>query len=72
MDQISQNELDRIIALGPDSVSETEIAFLRARRDYLTEEQKVVFASVLQAPQAEESAEDAGETAAAPRKRKQS
>jgi hypothetical protein len=55
MDLNSRIEFERILALGPDSISESEIAFLRARRSYLTEEQKAVFAAVLDAEESGEA-----------------
>jgi hypothetical protein len=36
-------EVTRILAKGADSVTDTDRAFLQARRDYLTPEQKLEF-----------------------------
>jgi hypothetical protein len=47
MDQESQKRLDAIVAAGPDSISEADAGFLRARGSYLNEEQRTVFAAVL-------------------------
>ena len=49
MNPEAQQELQRIIDLGPDAISPADADFLRARRDYLNSEQKRVFASVLKA-----------------------
>ena len=43
MNPEAQAELDRILALSPAEVTESEQAFLQARRSYLTEEQRNVF-----------------------------
>lgn len=47
MDQASQIEFDRIVALDPEALTDAEKDVLRARRSYLTEEQRAKFASVL-------------------------
>lgn len=39
--------LEAILAQSPADLSETDAAVLRARRDYLTEDQKAVFAVAL-------------------------
>ena len=44
MDQNSQLELDRILKLDPEILTADEIGFLRARRGYLTSEDKRIFA----------------------------
>lgn len=49
MNPEAQTELDRIVALQPAELSEAEAGFLRARRSYLNEEQRTVFAEVLAA-----------------------
>jgi hypothetical protein len=36
--------------LGPDSINESELAFLQARRSYLTEEQRINFGITDEAP----------------------
>lgn len=48
MDTQSQERLAAIIAAGPDSITAADADFLRARRGYLNEEQKAVFASALE------------------------
>lgn len=47
MNPEAQAEYDRIVSIEPAALSEAEAGFLRARRDYLTEEQKAVYAEVL-------------------------
>jgi hypothetical protein len=47
MDEQSKATLDAILANEPAALTEADIAFLRARRSYLTEEQKAVYAEVL-------------------------
>lgn len=47
MNPEAQTELDRILAIEPNAMSEAEAGFLRARRSYLSEEQKAVYADVL-------------------------
>jgi hypothetical protein len=44
MDEKSQLELERILKLDPINLTPDEIGFLRARRGYLTSEDKRVFA----------------------------
>jgi hypothetical protein len=59
MNDSAQVELNRILDLGPDSINESELAFLQARRSYLTEEQRINFGiteNVVEA-ESEESAE---------------
>lgn len=43
MNDEARAELDRILALEPAALSDADKAFLAARRDYLTEEQKAVY-----------------------------
>jgi hypothetical protein len=43
MNETAKDELQRILDLGPDSINESELAFLQARRSYLTEEQRINF-----------------------------
>ena len=43
MNDEAKVELQRILDLGPDSINESELAFLQARRSYLTEEQRIKF-----------------------------
>jgi hypothetical protein len=43
MNDEAKVELQRILDLGPDSISESELAFLQARRSYLTDEQRINF-----------------------------
>lgn len=47
MDEQSQKTLAEITAKEPAALSETEIGFLRARRSYLTERERDVFAELL-------------------------
>jgi hypothetical protein len=47
MNPEAQEELDRILKLNPDQLTSDDVAFLNARRDYLTDEQKRIFQSVL-------------------------
>lgn len=43
MNEEARAELDRILAQGPESSTEDEKAFVNARRDYLTEAQRIKF-----------------------------
>jgi hypothetical protein len=43
MNEEAKAELDRILALSPEEVTESERAFLQARRSYMTEDQRNVF-----------------------------
>lgn len=45
-DETLQKEISRILAGGPNAASEADVAFLTARRSYLTDEQKVTFGIV--------------------------
>ena len=54
MDEQSQKVLDQIIANGPDAITESEAAFLRARRSYLNEDQLAVFKEFLAEPESDE------------------
>jgi hypothetical protein len=47
MDDQSKAMLDAILAQEPAALTESDIAFLKARSSYLNEEQKAVFAEVL-------------------------
>ena len=49
--------LDEIVSKGPAVITEEEAAILRARRSYLSEEQKAVFAEALAATEAVEAEE---------------
>lgn len=57
MNPEAQAELNRILGLDPNELSEYEAGFLRARRDYLSEEQKAVYADVLKGVEAPAPAE---------------
>ena len=58
MDEQSKATLDAILAIEPAALTEADIAFLRARRSYLTEEQRSVYAEVLsEQPEADASGE---------------
>lgn len=48
MDEKSQLELDRILKLDPENLTNEEVGFLRARRGYLTSEDKRIFAIYLE------------------------
>lgn len=67
MNQEAQAELDRILALEPAALTDADKAFLAARRDYLTEEQKAVY-GLSEAPAAVDSSTSA--EAEAPRARR--
>ena len=43
MNDEARTELDRILALTPPELSESDRAFLQARRSYMTEEQRINF-----------------------------
>lgn len=47
MNQEAQDYLDEILKLSPSQLTEDQIGFLRARRDYLKESQKEEYKSVL-------------------------
>lgn len=49
MNPTAQEELERILNKDPQTLTEAEIAFLRARRSYLNSEQRKTFAEVLKA-----------------------
>lgn len=77
MDEQSKATLDQIVVKEPAALSESEIAFLRARRSYLTEHQKSVFAEFLieeqpAAEQGEETPADETKTDEAPKKGRKS
>jgi hypothetical protein len=63
MDQVSQDTLAEIARKEPASLTEADIAFLQARRSYLNEEQRAVFADVLGATEPEPEEESAEEPA---------
>lgn len=62
MDEQSRKTLDEILTKEPAALTEADEAFMRARRSYLSEEQKAVFADVL----AEQPETPVGATSAAP------
>jgi hypothetical protein len=47
MDQESKAYLDKTVLKEVYSLTDFEIAFIRARRDYLTPEQRIKFSSIL-------------------------
>jgi hypothetical protein len=47
MDEQSRKQFNEIVAKEPKALTEAEIVFLQARRSYLNEEQRAVFADVL-------------------------
>jgi hypothetical protein len=59
MNQEARAELDRILSLEPAALTDADRAFLSARRDYLSEDQKAVYgvseAPVVEASEAEEA-----------------
>ena len=72
MDQASRQMLDEILAKEPAALTDADKAFLRARSDYPTEEQRSVYAEVLAQGQESVSLEQASEEseAAHPKTRK--
>jgi hypothetical protein len=58
MDPQSQAEFDRIIKQGPDSITDTEREYLRARRSYMTEAQRIDFGIVSQVSKPTEGEND--------------
>lgn len=60
MDEQSKSMLDEILAQEPAALTDADKAFLRARRSYLSEEQKAVYAEVL-AEQPEAGSSEADE-----------
>ncbi len=50
MEQTTESQLSAILAKEPSGLTEADAAFLRARRDYLTEDQQITYASVLDVP----------------------
>jgi hypothetical protein len=71
MDQESQRKLATIVAAGPDSISEADAAFLRARSSYLSEEDRATFADILRGVAVEEASAEqpADEQPVAPAKK---
>lgn len=55
MDEQSKATLAEIVAKEPAALTESEIAFLRARRSYLTEHERGVFAEFLVEAKTEEA-----------------
>ena len=51
MDNVSQEEFDRLVKLNPEDLSPEQRAFLNARRGYLNHDQENTFANVLKAEQ---------------------
>ena len=47
MDEQSQKIFDKILKINPSDLSYEDIQFINARRSYLNNEQKRIFASVL-------------------------
>ena len=54
MDIESEKKLAEIVAKEPGALTESEIEFLRARRPYLSEEQRAIFKDFLTEPESEE------------------
>ena len=55
MNKDAQEYLNQILSKDPQWLRQDEIDFLKARRDYLTSEQKRVFTSVLQSEEEQEA-----------------
>ncbi len=53
MDELSAKRLGELVSKEPAALNEDEVAFLRARRSYLNEEQLAVFDEVLGGENAE-------------------
>lgn len=58
MDQLSQETFDRLVKIDPSSLTSEEIAFLRARRTYLTQDQRRIFISILEEKTRHQELED--------------
>jgi hypothetical protein len=65
MDQESRKRFNEIVAKEANALSAGDIAFLRARRDYLTADQEEEFADVLEPSAAEKPLEEYTEKALA-------
>ncbi len=61
MDEQSKKMLDEILAQEPAALTDADKAFLRARRSYLTEEQRHVYAEALSEQQEAEQANETSE-----------
>lgn len=61
MNPEAKEELDRILGIELNALSESEQAFLQARRSYLTEEQKTVY-GITEPKEASQEAENPEET----------
>ena len=73
MDQASREMLDEILAKQPAALTDADKDFLRARRSYLGEEQRHVYAEVLsEQPEASASEESEAEQPKVRRGRKSS
>jgi len=74
MDEQSEVMLKEILSQEPAALTDADKAFLRARRSYLSEEQKAVYAEVLaeqpEAEQADETASEESEATEQPRTRR--
>lgn len=74
MNQEAREHLDSILALEPEALTEAQTEFLKARRDYLTEEQKERYGLTEATERAEETSADVEDTsteeAEAPRARR--
>ena len=64
MDAQSKAMLDEILAQEPAALTDADKAFLRARRSYLTEEHRHVYAEALEQPEAEQADEASKESEA--------
>jgi hypothetical protein len=53
MDTESQKLFDRLVRLSPQDLWEADVAFLKARQEYLSESERVSFAAILDEPKPE-------------------
>lgn len=73
MDEQSRKMLDEILAQEPAALTDADKAFLRARRSYLSEEQKAVYAEALaEQPEVSEESPEAEVLEEAPKKARKS
>lgn len=48
MDELSQARFDRLIKSNPETLSDAQVSFLRARREYMSKSQLRDFAEILE------------------------
>jgi hypothetical protein len=68
MNDEAKKELDRILAMEPAALTESEKAFLSARQDYLSDQEKTLF-GITEPEEATEPLSDKEPTEAKPAKR---